>query len=664
MLKDKSLIVLIGILLLATVLRFYRLDAQSFWNDEGNAARLVERPVALIIEGAAGDIHPPGYYLLLHVWRAFTGDSEFALRAFSALCGVLTVTVTAAIGQHVGGCRTALAAALLVAVHPLAVYYSQEARMYALLGLASALTLWAGMRITNYESRITNHESRFTDYVLPLAFCIALGLYTQYAYIFVLIGLNLAFGIDWLLRRPWNWRALWRWVAAHALGGLAFLPWAPIALGASDWRPPDLDSARAVQEIVRALLVGITLPAGVASWVLVCGALLLVLALTVRTRSRFGVWAASGLALIPPMLLIVLGLYRPAYLKFMLTSVAPLTVILALPLSMATRAGSESPDVFSSQSTQRKTKKLGALSILGGTISCRLGNYLTLIRNWLAGVLLLALLWGQLTSLQHLYADPAYARDDYRGLAARIVAEGRSGDAILLSAPNQWEVFTYYYRGPLPVYPAPYRPDPAKAALWVDGVTADHARLFVLFWGDAESDPQRLIESYLARAAYKAGDAWISTVRLAVYGTGALPDAPGVSLDARFGDAIALEGYALPETTFAPGDVVPLTLFWRTETTPTERYKVFVHLVNAEGTLVAQTDSEPGGGFALTTLWQPGESLIDRYGVLTPPESPPGDYGLLVGMYGFSGERLPVTLNGQPAGDTVPLTTLTVTAPQ
>jgi len=617
----------LAILFVAAGLRFYRLDAQSFWNDEGNTARLVERSVALIIEGAAGDIHPPGYYLLLHVWRAFTGDSEFALRMFSALCGVLTVAVTAAIGQQVGGRRTALAAALFVAVHPLSVYYSQEARMYALLGLASALTLWAGMRIANCELRITNHVSRFTDYVLPLAFCIALGLYTQYAYIFVLVGLNLAFGIDWLLRRPWDWHALWQWIASHALGGLAFLPWAPVALGASGWRPPDLDSARAAQEIARTLLVGITLPAGVATWVIACSAILLIFALTVRAKSRFGAWAALGMALVPPVLLIVLGLYRPAYLKFMLASVAPLAVVLALPL-------------------RRATSRLG------------------IVRNALAGLLLLALLWSQSTSLQHLYADPAYARDDYRSIAARIAAEARPGDAILLSAPNQWEVFTYYYRGPLPVYPAPYRPDPSRAAQWVDGVTTDHARLFVLFWGDAESDPERLIESYLARNAYKAGDVWISTVRLAVYGTGVLPDASAASLDALFGDTIALEGDALPETTFAPGDVVPLTLFWRTETTPVERYKVFVHLVNADGTLVAQTDAEPGGGFALTPLWQPGERLIDRYGVLVPPDSAPGEYHLLVGMYGFSGERLPVMVNGQPAGDTLSLTTLTVTSPQ
>jgi hypothetical protein len=137
-----------------------------------------------------------------------------------------------------------------------------------------------------------------------------------------------------------------------------------------------------------------------------------------------------------------------------------------------------------------------------------------------------------------------------------------------------------------------------------------------------------------------------------------------MSLNARLGVGITLEGYALPETTFAPGDIVPLTLFWRAEATPAERYKVFVHLVNAEGTLVAQTDTEPGGGFALTSLWSPGESLTDRYGVLVPPDSVPGEYRLVVGMYGFSGERLPVMLDGQPAGDALPLLMLTVTSPR
>ena len=67
-------LILVAILLLATALRFYRIDAQSFWNDEGNSARIAERSVDLIIAGAAGDIHPPLYYLALQAWRSVFGD--------------------------------------------------------------------------------------------------------------------------------------------------------------------------------------------------------------------------------------------------------------------------------------------------------------------------------------------------------------------------------------------------------------------------------------------------------------------------------------------------------------------------------------------------------------------------------------------------------------
>ena len=78
-----------AILALAAFLRFYLLDGQSFWNDEGNSARIAERSLQLITEGAAGDIHPPLYYYLLHFWRSVFGSSEFALRSLSAALGVL-----------------------------------------------------------------------------------------------------------------------------------------------------------------------------------------------------------------------------------------------------------------------------------------------------------------------------------------------------------------------------------------------------------------------------------------------------------------------------------------------------------------------------------------------------------------------------------------------
>ncbi len=74
--KIRNLIILLFILALAAFLRFYLLDGQSFWNDEGNSARIAERSLQLITEGAAGDIHPPLYYYLLHFWRGVFGSSE------------------------------------------------------------------------------------------------------------------------------------------------------------------------------------------------------------------------------------------------------------------------------------------------------------------------------------------------------------------------------------------------------------------------------------------------------------------------------------------------------------------------------------------------------------------------------------------------------------
>ena len=620
---------LLALLLLATGLRFYDLTAQSFWNEEGNTARLVERPLSLIIEGAAGDIHPPGYYVLLHGWRALTGESEFALRGFSALCGVLTVAVTASVARRAGGRWAALGVALFVAVHPLAVYYGQEARMYALLGLVSVLTLWAASR------PIPESPARWI-WIVRLTLCIALGLYTHYGYILALASLNAAFGLRWLIdfakgRR--RWRTLGVWIVAHALAGALFAPWAPIALRASGWRPPDLAAEAAINEVTpalaRTLVAGVTLPREALPWWMwgVPLGLLLVLLLVrelpnapralTDPRPVSEVIAALSMALLPALLIAGFGLYRPAYLKFLMMSVGPLGVTLALPLRNA-----------------------------------RL--------RWIGLSLLLALLPTQGVALHHLYDDPAYVRDDYRGIAARIAEQARPDDAVILSAPNQWEVFTYYYRGPMAVYPAPYRPAQAEARAWIEEIVQEHPRLFVLFWGDTESDPGRRIEPLLAQLAYKADDLWIGQVRLARYGTGPLPTQPAVSLSAHLGEAIRLDGYTLPKQSYAAGDVIPVTLFWRAEMPPATRYKVFVHLLDADGKLVAQTDAEPVGGFRPTDRWPVDARVVDRYGVWLPELLSNGNYELWVGMYDLEGTRLSITQDRQVVGDALPLTELEI----
>src|SRR5713226_5358017 len=81
---------LLLLILLATALRFYRLDAQDLWGDEAFSIFLSQQSLPAVIAGAA-DTHPPFYPLILFFWMKLTGDSAFATRALSALIGILAV---------------------------------------------------------------------------------------------------------------------------------------------------------------------------------------------------------------------------------------------------------------------------------------------------------------------------------------------------------------------------------------------------------------------------------------------------------------------------------------------------------------------------------------------------------------------------------------------
>jgi hypothetical protein len=485
--------------------------------------------------------------------------------------------------------------------------------MYALLGLVAPLTLLAADRVVRSQGRLRVG--------LGLMFSLILGLYTHYAYAFVLVAINVTFGVVWLTRKAaGRWRTLWTWAGAHLVAGVAFLPWLPKAFKVTRWSPPDLNSGRAWVKMGRTLIAGVTLPDHAFPpylWVVVGGFLLL--ALVRRSRAPFLKWSAVLMVVLPPALIAGLGVYRRAYLKFLMVAIAPLAALLALTWrSPSRRAG----DVI--------------------RILPMVGIALTLL-----------LLPVQSRALTHLYTDPAYTRDDYREIAARIEAASGPEDAIFLSAPNQWEVFTYYYRGPLPVYPAIYHPTPEEADAWIDELRgADHRQLFVLYWGERESDPHARLERRLATQAYKAAEQWVTRVRVARYGMAALPTAPDQLKGLRLGDTVLLEGFSVVGDTFAPGDIVPLTLFWRADAAPSERYKVFVHLLNAEGQLVSQNDMEPQAGFRPTDTWEADIQLVDRYGVLLPEDLPSGSYALNIGMYRLqSGERLPV----QQAGERLPV---------
>jgi len=129
-------------------------------------------------------------------------------------------------------------------------------------------------------------------------------------------------------------------------------------------------------------------------------------------------------------------------------------------------------------------------------------------------------------------------------------------------------------------------------------------------------------------------------------------------VDYRFGETIQLLGYALPATDVAPGEAVPLTLYWRTDSALPTRYKVFTHLLgqtfNAKtgNFLWGQQDNEPGNGQDQTTLWAPGTIIVDSYRIPIDPQAPAGSYTIAIGMYGLvDGIRLPVQGGGGTVTD-------------
>ena len=143
-----------GILLLGVVLRFPALGQQSFWFDEATTWQIVAHGLGHVFHQVPQtESTPPLYYVLLWLWSRIFGLSEAGLRSLSAVLGTATILVMWALGRRLASERAGLVAALLTAANPFLVWYSQEARSYALLLLASALSLLALVRALQSPTR-------------------------------------------------------------------------------------------------------------------------------------------------------------------------------------------------------------------------------------------------------------------------------------------------------------------------------------------------------------------------------------------------------------------------------------------------------------------------------------------------------------------------------
>ena len=130
-----------GLTTLAAALRFATLGVQAYHHDEIVTANRVLRGDFWHAMDAVGysESAPPLYYVFAWLWTQVTGTAEYGLRSLSALAGVATVPVAYLLGTELRDRRAGIAAAAIVAVNPMLLWYSQEARGYSLLVLFSAI---------------------------------------------------------------------------------------------------------------------------------------------------------------------------------------------------------------------------------------------------------------------------------------------------------------------------------------------------------------------------------------------------------------------------------------------------------------------------------------------------------------------------------------------
>lgn len=447
-LSTRSRLLLLALLLAAWAWRLHGLDAQSLWRDEVDSLIFATRPLAQVL----GNFTRPGengplYFLILRPWLAGAGHSEYALRFPSVLGGLSALPLLFLWGKRLFGRRSGLAAVLLLAANPYHVWYSQEAKMYALLVALVLLTLWALARALECGG--------VGRWLLWLA------LVSAAIYVHVLTVLLVPLQVAWVLLVP-RWRSRWRGFAL-ALAAL-IAPYIPLLWW--QWAllsDPDFSTGHAFTPLGRMLLnlfaaqiqgVGQRPP----SWFFTPAIFLLLSALVLargRARSR---QITLSWWFLPPLAVFALSLFTSLFTdRYLIWTLPALVLLLALGLSAV-----------------------------------------AMHSRFLAGSLLVALLALQLWAGWRQSTQPI--KSDFRAAAAYISDRRQEDDLMLFLIPYIRATYRYYDPGPYAWAEAPYAnrtPDDELVPGRLQTITAGHDGVWLVESEGEFYDRKGLIQGWL-----------------------------------------------------------------------------------------------------------------------------------------------------------------------
>lgn len=609
-----SKVTLLLIVLLAFFLRLYRLDHQSLWYDEGFSVYLARMSLGEITARTASDIHPPLYYYLLHLWLGPFGDSEFVLRFFSLVFGLLTVPLIYALGRRLLSTASGLLAALLLAISPLYLWYSQEARMYTLVTFLCLLSSYLLLRAVEGKAGFL-----WGGYILVNI----LAVYSHFYAFFVLIFHLLFLLVWWAVNRKGD-RLL---AGLLAQGGvvLAYLPWSGFVLrryaaDVSYWRG-ELLFAEVVRKTLILFSTGHTILESRAQPIaFVYGAFILLgLVIIALHRSR---GPAEGWSPLLRILFLTLYLFIPLLLLFLVSyqrpKFHPRYLMLASPAFFLILAGGLAGLLEKGKGWRRLLFSLGLAFLCFLVVTSAYADF-------------------------NAYFDIKFTKDDFRSAARYIQTHIQDNEVVILTSGHLFPVFTYYYDQDN-WYPIPDEPTLSTERVLNYSVAHDLNRIVVgkegawlLLWQDEVVDPNGFLTMMLGEEGrflpFEGGFWGLKLYHYALPADVRFSSQPRIEypVSVNFGDEIRLLGYSLARE--GAKREVEVTLYWQGLKKMTEDYKISLRLRDEEGHYWGRVDARPASYWYPTMRWPPGEVLFGKHTIEALPGTPPGEYLLEVGAY-------------------------------
>lgn len=226
------------IILLGFSLRFYNLAKESLWIDEIDGGILLAKQSITYLLNPNVNLPVSTYHIILHYWMQIFGQSEFSVRFPSLIFGVLSIFMIYKLGKALFNQEIGLLSALILAISPFHIHYSQEARPYSLLMLLSLISTYYFVRFIKSNNKKIFHDkfdslvhkiSNFIKNKKNIGIYMAstlIGIYTHYFIFFLLVFQNIYF----FIYRIKNKKLVKSWLISQCIIALIFLLYNPFFL--------------------------------------------------------------------------------------------------------------------------------------------------------------------------------------------------------------------------------------------------------------------------------------------------------------------------------------------------------------------------------------------------------------------------------------------------